>query len=491
MSTELVAGTVVLDRYRVEKTLGSGAMGAVYLGRHVRLGTQVAIKVVLTTDDEARDRFTREAELMARVRSPHVVTILDIGITPTGSPCLAMEYVDGQTLDRLMGRGPMAAPEAVDIAVAILTGLAAVHGAGVIHRDLKPANVMLTHDQPRLVKVVDFGIARSANAQEARITRTGLVAGTPAYMAPEHLMDLTVDGRTDVYSVALMLYECITGSLPFAGEASPMAQVMRRLQQDVPPLTRVPPAMATVVATMLAREPNQRPANATIAAAQLTAAIRPAPLQAPSPVVLQTQMWGVTKPPPSSPSTSSAANPGSRAWAGSTHAWSPAGPARPTIAPEDLIATPDGRTQMSVSPPSASSLSTQVPIDWLPNATMLLTVEADAPTKWAVAALLPAQRLALVAERQWLAAMVQPGRGFRTGDALWFAVTTSAKLTDVAAQAEQLVAAIVQRFGPTSRAAWVQLPEDFEMTAASASGASALPPMIAQLMERVLRPPQI
>jgi predicted Ser/Thr protein kinase len=452
----LTAGTVVLDRYRIVKHLGAGSMGAVYLATHVRLNTQVAIKVITDADPDARDRFTREAELMARVRSPHVVTILDIGATPDGNPCIAMEFIDGESLDGHMAKGKMTHQQAIDIAVPILQGLAHVHAAGVLHRDLKPANVMMSSGTPPIVKVVDFGIARSASAEEARLTRTGLVAGTPAYMAPEQLMDLPLDGRNDLYAVGLIMYECVVGNLPFPNEASPTAQVMRRLQTDIPPL-QGPPAFTAIVSALLARDPASRPPNA-VAALQMMRGV-PSPARgAPA-----TETWDVQQAVAAAATRMSPATPNR-----STQAWSLK---EPDIAGSVMI-------ERHMPPPVAAAA---------PAVPAPVTMHLE-PVSWAVAAFLPATRLAMVAERQWLAGMVQPGRGFRTGDSLWFAVTRSANEFDAAINADLFVAAIAERFGSTARAAWAPLPRGFELSAASAAGAAPLPTELSTLIDRITRP---
>ena len=154
---ELVAGTVVLQRYLVLKWLGTGGMGQVYLGRHHKLGFPVAVKVLDREDDESPARFAREAHLMARVRHPNVVSILDYGTLKNDDQCIVMEFVEGTSLkDRTADQGAMSWRDAADIVVGILAGLEAIHASGVLHRDLKPSNVLLARGDPEVVKLIDF-----------------------------------------------------------------------------------------------------------------------------------------------------------------------------------------------------------------------------------------------------------------------------------------------------------------------------------------------
>src|SRR5690606_28206442 len=156
---------------------------------------------------ELVQRFAREAMLLARVRHPNVVSILDVGQTDDGAPCMAMEFLEGEALDaRLERKGVLPWQEVRAIGLATLVGLDAVHDAGIVHRDLKPANIIITNTSPEVVKLVDFGIAHSTASDAAKYTKAGLVIGTPAYMSPEQLIGGTLDARSDLYALGLLMY---------------------------------------------------------------------------------------------------------------------------------------------------------------------------------------------------------------------------------------------------------------------------------------------
>jgi len=196
----LSVGELVLDRYVIEALIGQGGMGEVYRARHQTLGMPVAVKAVTgDASAELTARFTREAQLLARVRHPNVVSILDVGRTLGGTPCMVMEFLEGEALDaRLERRGASPWREVRAVALAVLKGLTAIHGAGIVHRDLKPANVLITRGSPSIVNIFDFGIAQPTGDGAAKMTRTGAVIGTPAYMSPEQLVGGDIDARSDI-----------------------------------------------------------------------------------------------------------------------------------------------------------------------------------------------------------------------------------------------------------------------------------------------------
>lgn len=214
------AGTIVLDRYEIEQVIGQGAMGLVYRGRHSQTGALVAVKVEHRDPDQLfAGRFEREARLLARVHHPNVASLLDFGRLSDGGGVLVLEYVHGESLDRVLARcgGALAWRDAVSIALGMLEGLAAVHLAGILHRDIKPSNVMLERDDPPRVKLVDFGVARKFAGEPdlMHLTGAGEVLGTLNYMSPEQMMGHAIDVRSDLYAVGVVLYELLTGRLPF------------------------------------------------------------------------------------------------------------------------------------------------------------------------------------------------------------------------------------------------------------------------------------
>jgi serine/threonine-protein kinase len=223
----LVAGMVVADRFRLERLLGEGGMGAVWLAHHTGLDVPCAVKFIhaeAATSAEVRARFEREAKGAAQLRSPNVVQILDHG-TWEGTPYIAMEYLEGEDLEaRLTRQGRLGLQETLAITIQVARALSRAHAAGLVHRDLKPANIFLVHDDDReIAKVLDFGIAKSqslALASADSKTKTGSVMGTPYYMSPEQAQGTKeVDHRSDLWALAVVVFQCVTGELPFDSAA--------------------------------------------------------------------------------------------------------------------------------------------------------------------------------------------------------------------------------------------------------------------------------
>ncbi len=228
-----LAGTVVADRYRVDRLLGEGGMGQVWLAEHVRMRRRCAIKIMrpaLVGDTEALQRFTREAESASQISHPNVAAIHDFGETADGLVYLAMEYVDGESLAAKLKRELVLHPDvAADVVGQAADALQAAHDLGILHRDFKPDNVMLAKrpDGTFLVKLVDFGIARTADPGAARVTRTGFAVGTPDFMAPEQLAGDRLDARADQYALALVAFVALTGKDAFPGESSKESLIAR------------------------------------------------------------------------------------------------------------------------------------------------------------------------------------------------------------------------------------------------------------------------
>ena len=265
-----LVGQVVADRYHVLRKLGEGGMGQVYLAEHVKMGRRSAIKVMnpsLVHDPDAVSRFNREAANASRITHPNVCAIYDFGETPDGLIYLAMELVEGEPLTELLaGEGTLPPQRAAGITRQVAGALQAAHDLGIVHRDLKPDNIMLTRgrDGSDVVKVVDFGIAKAmSGGDNQKVTRTGLVVGTPEFMSPEQLAGDQLDGRSDIYSLALVLYRMVSGRLPF--EASTIQETMiKRLTDEPTPLAAArpdltfPPGLQTALDTALARRPADR-----------------------------------------------------------------------------------------------------------------------------------------------------------------------------------------------------------------------------------------
>lgn len=276
----LAIGRRVLGRYVVEAVLGRGGMGEVYRARHETLDYPVAIKIItLHADGSLLTRFTREARAMALVRSPHVVAVHDLAVLDDGCPCVVMELVSGESLETRLGRErSLPVSTVLPMAVDALAGLAAVHDAGIVHRDIKPSNLLID-SQTSQIKLADFGLAYLAD--EGRMTRTGEVFGTPAYMAPEQATTTRVDARADLYSMALVFYECLTGTLPGdeAGLMAPVARVAQPLPWPIAPGGRepIPPHVAEALMRTLDTEPTNRPHGARELVSMLHAPSRSEP----------------------------------------------------------------------------------------------------------------------------------------------------------------------------------------------------------------------
>ena len=236
---ELV-GQVILDRYHIEEELGHGAMGVVYRGRHVKLARDVAIKVMhdhLVGEHTLVERFRREAQVAGRLHHPNVVAVIDVGELSDKRQVMVMELARGETLADLMER-PMPRSLLVRLASQLLQGLDHAHAAGLVHRDLKPENVIVeAGDVPR---IVDFGIAvlREPDQNNERLTDTGMIVGTPLYMAPEQAKDEPVDHRADLYALGVIMYEIMAGAPPFLG--SPLEVALAKIRDELPPLQNVP-----------------------------------------------------------------------------------------------------------------------------------------------------------------------------------------------------------------------------------------------------------
>ncbi len=260
----------VAGKYRLVRLLGRGGMGSVWEGVHESLGTKVAVKFIeseYATSDDLRRRFVNEAKAAAKLRSKHVVQVYDQGVGEDGRPFIVMEFLSGEPLDQRLGRlGRLAPKETARIALHVCRALAKAHEVGIVHRDLKPENIFLVRDEEDdtdIAKVVDFGIAKFTETSDpTSSTRTGAVLGTPQYMSPEQARGLkTVDSRTDLWSLGVIVYLCMTGTMPFKGEAVGDLLVNICTMDPAPPSTlsgNLPVGFDTWIKKALAREPTDR-----------------------------------------------------------------------------------------------------------------------------------------------------------------------------------------------------------------------------------------
>jgi serine/threonine-protein kinase len=255
-------------------------MGAVYLAHDMRLDRDVAIKVVradLIANPDARARFRREAQLVARLQHPGVVSVFDYGTLPGGAAFLVMEYVRGRDLRSVVKEGPQPPGFVARLLASIAEPIDAAHRLGILHRDLKPENILIPDDSVVAAKVLDFGIAKALSATEGEETRAGVATltaagqpiGTPAYMAPEQLAGGTLSERTDVYAIGVIGYELLTGELPF-GRGSFVDVALRQVER-APALVRndVPETLKQAITASLSPDPRERPASAGALASTL------------------------------------------------------------------------------------------------------------------------------------------------------------------------------------------------------------------------------
>ena len=256
-------GSVVDNRYDIVRPLGSGGMGEVYLARDRTLGRDVALKVLRSQyagDRESAERFKREATSAAGLSHPNIVQVYDRGDTEEGSSYIAMEYVPGGTLkERIVAEGPLDAGLAASYGYQVSEALGAAHAKGVVHRDIKPQNVLITASGT--TKVGDFGIARAASAAGDAQTKTGTVMGTAGYMSPEQALGESATPKSDLYSLGVVLYEAVTGELPFTAD-NPIAVSMKHVNETPRPPgdlnPAVPDGMNAVIMKLLSKSPEDR-----------------------------------------------------------------------------------------------------------------------------------------------------------------------------------------------------------------------------------------
>jgi tetratricopeptide (TPR) repeat protein len=265
---------VVGDRFVIERFAGTGGMGRVYRARDRLTGEPVAIKVLHNRFEQAVQRFDREASTLSALSHPRIVRHVDHGATRDGDPYLAMEWLEGEELSARLARSPLGLHESSRLVALVAETLAAAHAHGVIHRDIKPSNLFLVGGEIERVKIMDFGIARRGLAA-SEISQSGMLLGTPAYMSPEQArLDKKLDFRTDFFSLGCVLFKCLTGRLPFVGESlvAILAKVMLEPAPRVDAVRPdVPQPLADLVASLLEKDPDQRPESGFAISAKITA----------------------------------------------------------------------------------------------------------------------------------------------------------------------------------------------------------------------------
>jgi serine/threonine-protein kinase len=260
-------GKVVDGRYRIARKLGQGAMGTVYLAEHVLIEKKVAIKIMSgERDHDSCARFAQEARAASRIGHENIVDVTDLGETEDHSIYIAMEYLEGRDLLRELRRGPLPIDRCAAIFEQVCSAVQAAHDKGIVHRDLKPDNIFLvaSAERPDFVKILDFGLARVDDVpKEKRLTQAGMLIGTPYYMSPEQCSAAPIDHRADVYAAGCVLFEMLTGDVPFKGD--PYTVILDQHRRAAPrapskanPKARIKPAIDAVVLKAMAKQPSAR-----------------------------------------------------------------------------------------------------------------------------------------------------------------------------------------------------------------------------------------
>lgn len=269
-------GRIVAGKYRVEEMIGEGGMGQVFRATQLSLDKSVVLKVLrrsLLSDARTVARFQREAKAASRLNHPNAIGIIDFGQDSDDSLYIAMEYVSGRDLHQILSEeGPLPEKRLIRIVAQVLAALADAHAVGVIHRDLKPENIMVEQrrDQPDFVKVLDFGIAKlqeNSGSEGQALTRAGFVCGTPEYMSPEQASGAEIDPRSDLYAVGVILYQCLTGVLPFDADSPVALATMHLTEEPVPPREKKPDihcsdGLERIILRALSKDPEDRPQTA-------------------------------------------------------------------------------------------------------------------------------------------------------------------------------------------------------------------------------------
>jgi serine/threonine-protein kinase len=264
-------GQTIGGKYLIEKILGRGGMGTIYLAEQRPLGRKVALKVLHSNlgehgaDPEFQKRFLLEAATLSQLAHPNIVVVHDYGsLEGDEAACfMVMELLEGQTISQALADGPFEAPRALRVTREIARALRAAHDLGVIHRDLKPGNVMLSEGpEGEVVKVLDFGLVKVLRDDSEELTAEGRFLGSPRYMAPEQIQRLAMDGRTDLYALGVILYRMLSGDVPFAGDHA-VQTLMAHLQKPVPPIAEktgveVPPRVEAIAMKLMEKNPDDR-----------------------------------------------------------------------------------------------------------------------------------------------------------------------------------------------------------------------------------------
>nr|MDQ3370170.1 protein kinase [Myxococcota bacterium] len=280
-------GRIIASRYQLESRLGSGAMGHVYRARHLKINRLFALKLLhthLLANPEQRKRFRREAELAGTLSHPNVVGVVDVGETEDGLHYIVMQLASRPTLGDVMSAGPLGPPRVIGLVKQLCAGLHHAHERGLIHRDFKPDNVIVETDEDgrETPRIVDFGVAivrdHASSTDRERLTTAGLALGTPHYMAPENVGGEPIDHRVDLFALGIVVYEMLTGVMPFDGAGVDVARANRSAETPAmakrAPGVPVDPLLEAFTRRLMAKAPADRPSSAKLARDLLDAIVK-------------------------------------------------------------------------------------------------------------------------------------------------------------------------------------------------------------------------
>ncbi len=266
-SDDPLVGLVLDGRYQILRPLAKGGMGAIYLALQLNVERQVAVKVMrpeAAADPELAARFRAEAKIISQLRHPNTVKLFDYGVTPQRLFYLVTELLAGESLQERLERGPLHVAETLHLLEQVTLALEEAHSLGIVHRDLKPANLFIEKVGTReIIKVLDFGIAKATQAPDSLQTAGGVLVGTPAYLSPEQAQNLPLDGRSDYYSLGVVAFRCLSGRLPFEGDA--FAQIAAHALEAPPTLElseTIPEGVRSLISRLMNKDPKLRPQNA-------------------------------------------------------------------------------------------------------------------------------------------------------------------------------------------------------------------------------------
>ncbi len=444
MKEPLKPGDRVGDAYVIDAFIGQGRTGSVYRCRNLNLGHAVALKVYRLRDQASIQRFERSARLMAQIRSPNVVSLLDYWLEG-GAPVMVTEFTPGHSLYTLLQQQrALAWPTALAIMREALRGLDAIHDAAVLHRNLTPNNVIVTPGDPPGVKLTDLSLAKSMMGGSRRITAAGMVVGNPAYMSPEQILQEPVDARSDLYAAGLLLYELVTGTLPRPGDN--LMALVRTIDQPLKPpvapqgMPPLPPALVKVLGAVLQPKPGRRPMTAESIAKMFNQ-------------VTQDQ------PPPAIPEP----------------------PASPLDAPQLRLAAESRAWQ---------KLAERADLSADNRSSMPLTADArtSAPRIRAIlAGHLPERGRKRLEAKSWLKTLVPSGQNFFVGGGFWVAVVIARDDDSAKAQGRKITQDIFERFGEAVPVRAKIVDAKFVLPRSCVEGTSPPPFEVLSLLEQVAR----